>query len=172
MAQPRRQTARVLELQQTVQQGLRLLRPLLKDYPIRLHVELAPQPVYVWGHEAQIHQVLTNLVVNARDAMPDGGDLTVRVRQEGDSAVLEVQDTGVGMDEATLRRAFDPFFTTKAHQGGTGLGLTISYHIVRQHGGRIEVQSRPGHGSLFRVYFPVWSEGVHRAVQRTIVADR
>jgi signal transduction histidine kinase len=172
MAQPRRQTARVLELQQTVQQGLRLLRPLLKDYPIRLHVELAPQPVYVWGHEAQIHQVLTNLVVNARDAMPDGGDLTVRVRQEGGSAVLEVQDTGVGMDEATLRRAFDPFFTTKAHQGGTGLGLTISYHIVRQHGGRIEVQSRPGHGSLFRVYFPVWSEGVHRAVQRTIVADR
>ena len=172
MAQPRRQTARVLDLRQVVQQGIRLLRPILKDAPVRVELDLDRQPVHVWGHEAQIHQVLTNLVVNARDAMPEGGTITICVRCENGHAILEVRDTGVGMDTDVQQRIFDPFFTTKAHQGGTGLGLTITYHIVRQHGGTIEVESTPGQGSCFRIRMPAWSREVVYETRRTSAARR
>lgn len=108
---------------------------------------------------AQLEQVLVNLVVNARDAMPQGGALGVRVRGErrpvGDapeSVVLEVEDHGSGMDSETIQHVFDPFFTTKDH--GTGLGLASSYGIVLKHGGDILVDSEPGRGARFRVVLP------------------
>jgi len=118
--------------------------------------------VSVRADPALLEQVLVNLVVNARDAMPSGGRLVVRVDREtsaapggagkGDFALLEVSDSGVGMDEETRRHVFDPFFTTKSH--GTGLGLASSYGIVAQHGGEIVVESEPGRGTRFRVLLP------------------
>ena len=116
----------------------------------------------------QLQQALLNLVVNARDAMPEGGELTLRTRcvalggdaardlggEPGRYAVVAVADTGTGMDEKTRRQVFDPFFSTKDVGEGVGLGLSMVYGFVRQSGGFIEVDSRPGEGSTFKLYFP------------------
>jgi two-component system, NtrC family, sensor kinase len=100
----------------------------------------------------QLRQVFLNLILNALDAMPNGGTLTVRTLAGSTVALVEVQDTGVGIPTAVRERLFEPFFTTKPT--GTGLGLSISAHIVTQHGGQIEVESQEGQGSLFRVMLP------------------
>ncbi|HYA62891.1 MAG TPA: PAS domain S-box protein [Candidatus Sulfotelmatobacter sp.] len=120
---------------------------------------------------SQLEQVIANLAINARDAMPDGGSLVISTRNatglpEGDSSsgkgggasgwvVLEVKDSGSGMDEHTRNHLFEPFFTTKPVGKGTGLGLSTVYGIVRQFGGQIHVQSQPGTGSCFQIFFPV-----------------
>jgi two-component system NtrC family sensor kinase len=100
----------------------------------------------------QLTQVCLNLIINAVEAMPQGGTLTIVSAQRGDWLAIEVQDTGAGLapDEAT--RIFEPFYTTKAD--GTGLGLAVSYGIIQQHGGRIEVNSTPGQGTTFTVLLP------------------
>lgn len=106
---------------------------------------------------AELERVLVNLVANARDAMPDGGPIDVRVRREdrpgGQMVILEVEDQGIGMDDATRARLFDPYFTTKAN--GTGLGLAAAHGIVAACGGKMEVESVRGKGSTFRVVFPL-----------------
>jgi PAS domain S-box-containing protein len=136
---------------------------------IRLELRLTDSPLPVDGDPGQLEQVLLNLAVNARDAMPRGGTLefsserTAAGRGEGsageglersDLAVLRVRDTGLGIDEETLSRIFDPFFTTKAPGQGTGLGLSVAYGIVSAHGGLIHCTSEPGHGSTFTVTLP------------------
>jgi len=117
-------------------------------------VIFAPDPRLppVVGNSDQLRQVFLNLLLNAIDAMPDGGTLTVRTIAGPTVAVVEVQDTGIGIAEDIRARLFEPFFTNKPT--GTGLGLSISAHIVTQHGGQIEVDSRVGHGSTFRVVLP------------------
>jgi signal transduction histidine kinase/CheY-like chemotaxis protein len=122
-------------------------------------------PVLVQADPSLLEQVLVNLVVNARDAMPNGGRLDIEVKREANLlatsgnapaiAVLEVSDSGVGMDEDTRKRVFEPFFTTKVQ--GTGLGLASSHGIILQHQGDITVESRPGHGTRFRVTLPALS---------------
>ncbi len=137
---------------------------------VQLRQELAPAVSQVLADPAQIEQVLLNLIVNARDAMPSGGLITVEtanVRFEADSpemlqaglspgpfVLLAVSDNGIGMDQATQTRIFEPFFTTKETGRGTGLGLSTVYGIVRQTGGAISVVSERGRGASFRVYLP------------------
>ena len=138
-----------------------------KDITIRL--EIAPKPWTIRADATQVHQILTNLVVNARDAMPDGGILTLAVAnttvdagrtrghpdaRPGPYVVLTVSDTGMGIPLAVQQRLFEPFFTTKAVGKGTGLGLSTVHSIVRSHGGFIEVHSEPGHGARFTVFLP------------------
>lgn len=118
----------------------------------------------VWGDSRQIEQVVLNLVLNARDAMPEGGTITVRTGAlghdrsvelpPGDHVVLEVEDDGVGIDEETLDSIFEPFFTTKAAGHGTGLGLSTVLGTVERHGGRLAVDSEVGRGTRFTVYLP------------------
>jgi len=135
---------------------------------VELSLDLTPDLPPVLADPAQVEQVLVNLVVNARDAMPRGGRITVATRiaevpaagasperRPGRYAVLSVRDTGAGMDDDTLRHVFEPFFTTKPEGSGTGLGLSTVYGIARQHGGFVEVESRPSGGSTFRVWLPL-----------------
>jgi PAS domain S-box-containing protein len=129
-------------------------------------------PGLVFFDKSQLQQLLMNLCVNARDAMPDGGTLTIQTEaaaigpgdlktdasvQPGDYVLLTVSDTGCGMDEQTCRQIFEPFFTTKEKEAGTGMGLSTVYGIIKQNNGEIEVCSRPGEGTVFKVYLPVSS---------------
>jgi signal transduction histidine kinase len=108
----------------------------------------------VAGDEAQLQQILLNLALNARDAMPEGGALEIATRADGASILLTVRDTGTGMDAATRARAFEPFFTTKEVGKGTGLGLATVKRVVEQHGGRIDLLSEPGRGTRVEISLP------------------
>jgi PAS domain S-box-containing protein len=122
---------------------------------IKVRRELAAAPVSVFAIEHQLQQVFLNLFLNARDAMPRGGWLTVVTRVDGDQAIAEIADTGSGIPPEQLARIYDPFFTTKAIGRGTGLGLSISYGIVREHDGAIRCDSTVGHGTRFTVSMPL-----------------
>jgi signal transduction histidine kinase/CheY-like chemotaxis protein len=156
---------KLVELGQLVSTVERMLRRLVGP-----NVQLAIENVHkaaVRADASMIEQVLVNLVVNASEAMPQGGrlyvrvDVTVAAKGEAAQALLEVTDSGIGMDSETQRQVFDPFFTTKAH--GTGLGLASSYGIIKQHGGDIVVDSEPGRGTSFRVLLPLVAREVTTA---------
>src|SRR6185436_9707016 len=147
----------------------KILRRLIGE-DVELKVVTAKDLGTVKADPSQIEQVLMNLAVNARDAMPKGGQLTIETRNQtlsrprtgaggepmpaGDYVVIAVTDTGIGMDEATRRRIFEPFFTTKEPGKGTGMGLSTVYGIVKQSSGHIEVTSQLGRGATFAVYLP------------------
>ena len=126
------------------------------DLDVRLDASLAPTK----ADPGQLQQVVLNLALNARDAMPDGGTLTIATANEGPNVVLTVSDTGEGMDEETLARVFEPFFTTKPAGEGTGLGLATVYGIVKQTGGEVSVRSARGEGTIFEVSLPRSSDSV------------
>jgi len=109
----------------------------------------------------QLELAVLNLALNARDAMPGGGMLEVRTAAQNGSVEIEVTDTGTGIPAEHLHRIFDPFFTTKASGRGTGLGLSVTYGIVREHSGSIEVESLPGKGTQFSLELPLARKAVH-----------
>jgi signal transduction histidine kinase len=115
----------------------------------------------VEGDATQLHQILMNLCINARDAMPSGGILEVRTSAHNGSVEIEVVDTGAGIPREHIHRIFDPFFTTKASGRGTGLGLSVSYGIIKEHAGKVDVRSAPGKGTSFHVEFPAVRKPVH-----------
>jgi PAS domain S-box-containing protein len=133
---------------------LALVEHQLDGSKIRVRRELAPHVPPVRGNENRIQQVFFNLILNARDAMPSGGWLTLRTHADDDTVVVEVSDTGHGIRREHIRRIYDPFFTTKGIGKGTGLGLSVSYGIVQEHGGAIFVESDPGQGTTFQVALP------------------
>jgi CheY-like chemotaxis protein len=126
---------------------------------IELILHLSPDLEQVLADSGQLHQVLMNLVVNARDAMPNGGKVTIETKNATDAAgacvCLAVSDTGTGMGDDVKQHLFEPFFTTKDQGKGTGLGLATVYGIVQQAGGRIEVTSELGQGTTFQIYLPI-----------------
>ena len=122
--------------------------------PLRMELKLPPIPA-VMGRPSELNEVVTNLILNAIDAMPAGGTLTIHTHVErGDVVVLTVADTGTGMPEAVRKRVFDPFFTTKG-EAGTGLGLSVSYSIVKRHSGEMRVDSVLGRGTMFTIVLPM-----------------
>ncbi|HET7113077.1 MAG TPA: ATP-binding protein, partial [Pyrinomonadaceae bacterium] len=119
---------------------------------VRSYSEEVPQ---AYGNAGKLQQVFTNLLLNARDAIPDGGRITVMTSTgEDGSLVVEVADTGVGIAPENVAKIYDPFYTTKGVGQGTGLGLAVSYGIVQEHAGHISVDSMPGRGTTFRITLP------------------
>jgi PAS domain S-box-containing protein len=143
-----------VDLNSVVGDVLSLLEPQLVSGQMKVRRELCPSPVLVTGIEHKLQQVFLNLFLNARDAMPKGGWLTVSTRIEDDRVVAEVGDTGSGIPSEHLSRIYDPFFTTKRIGKGTGLGLSITYGIVREHEGTLTCQSSVGQGTKFIVSLP------------------
>ena len=133
---------------------------------VKVRRELTGHPLVVSGAEHKLQQVFLNLLLNARDAMPKGGWLTVVTRAEGSSAVVEVADTGSGIPSECLSRIYDPFFTTKAIGQGTGLGLSITYGIVREHDGTITCDSSVGQGTRFTLALPLAEAAVSHPARR------
>lgn len=161
-----------LNLNRSVEQSTKLLERTIARM-LEIEVIAEQDLAIIHADPTQMDQILMNLAVNARDAMPRGGRLIIETRNvvldkeycrshveahEGPHVLLRVSDTGHGMDEETRERIFEPFFSTKEHGRGTGLGLAMVFGIVKQHGGHITCESHPGQGTTFRIYFPV-SEG-------------
>lgn len=147
-----------VDLKESIEEILSLIDHKLKNMNIRLALELASvPPLYAQGERLQ--QVFINIILNALDAMPQGGELGIKLSQENEAAVVRVSDTGTGIRPEHLSHIFDPFFTTKGVGKGTGLGLSISYATVKEHDGRIQVRSDVGRGSTFTIILPVGRDG-------------
>ena len=162
---------KTIEINTVVLNIQKMLVRLIKEN-IRIELKLTPDIWTIFGDSCNIEQIVLNLVVNANDAMPDGGKLTIMteniiVDEEihggnpdaffGKCVRLSICDSGTGMDKETVNRIFEPFFTTKELGKGTGLGLAVLYGIVKQHKGWVAVESTPGKGTSFRIYFPFYS---------------
>ena len=143
-----------LDLNKVAHETLSLVEPMLRASKISLNLQFTSDLPRVYGNYGKLQQVFMNLILNARDAMPLGGELTLVTEAENSTVRVEVCDNGVGISPDHLNKIFDPFFTTKASSRGTGLGLAVTYGIIREHSGRVQVKSRVGHGTTFRLEFP------------------
>lgn len=176
-----------LKLSEVVPGALNMLRPILPE-SIDLQLQRDEEVGTIRADAGAVEQILMNLITNARDAMPKGGALRVETRRTwldeehcrthgwgdvGEYAALIVSDTGSGMDTETRRRIFEPFFTTKAEGAGTGLGMSMVFGLVKQHGGFVDLYSEPAQGSSVKIYFPVIPDEVAGAVgSRVLEAPR
>lgn len=150
-----------LDLNKVIRETLSLVEPMLRASKISLNAQLTSALPSVYGNYGKLQQVLMNLIMNARDAMPRGGELTLATECENSTVHVEVSDNGVGIPPDHLSRIFDPFFTTKSTSRGTGLGLAVTYGIIREHSGEIRVESSVGKGTTFRLEFPAARKAVN-----------
>jgi signal transduction histidine kinase len=137
-----------------LQEVATLSTPALEESNIDLIQSLTDSTTEILGSRDKLKQVFLNLLMNARDAMPRGGRITIESRQENGQIMVTVSDTGIGIPPENINRIFDAFFTTKSMVSGVGLGLAVSYGIVKQHDGTITVRSTPGQGTSFHLSFP------------------
>lgn len=160
---------RVLDLNEVITEHMAMMKRVIGEN-IELEFLASSETIYINGDQAMIGQMLMNIFLNARDAMPEGGRILLKTKRvfldsdfcktnssndQGYYAMLSISDTGCGMDKVTLSRIFEPFFSTKGISAGTGLGLSTVFGIVKQHEGIITASSEPGNGTGFRIYFPV-----------------
>ena len=150
-----------VNLNRTIQETLSLLEHQLQKAGVIIRTDFASDAPVIHGNAGKLQQVFLNLFINARDAMPSGGRLEIRTWREGSRARVEVADTGSGIAPEHLHRIYDPFFTTKAARKGTGLGLSVSYGIIQEHDGFIEVSNRPSGGARFFIDFPMPSSSAN-----------
>ncbi len=143
-----------VDVHRVLDDTLQLLEPQLRQSQIEVVREYVAERSEAFGNPAKLQQVFTNLIMNARDAIPNGGHITLITKSEGEAVTIEVTDTGVGIAPENIARIYDPFFTTKGVGRGTGLGLFVTYGIVQEHSGHIGVESAPGRGTTFRITLP------------------
>lgn len=157
---------KLLDINRVLDLTCELLIHQLDDQGTKLIKSYEPNLPPIMGDANQLQQVFTNIIMNAHQAMPDGGELRITSRQLGDEIQVLFADTGSGIPPENLKRIFDPFFTTKEVGQGTGLGLSVSYGIVQSHGGTIEVESKVGVGSVFVVRLPIAHEQIEEAREK------
>jgi PAS domain S-box-containing protein len=150
-----------IDVNRVVEETLSLVAHPLKTSQIQVVRQFGATLPAVRGSANKLQQVFLNLFLNARDAMPGGGMLEVRTAAHNGSVEVEIADTGAGIAREHIHRIFDPFFTTKATGRGTGLGLSVSYGIIKEHSGKIDVRSTPGKGTSFHVEFPAVRKAIH-----------
>jgi two-component system, NtrC family, sensor kinase len=150
-----------VDINSVLEETLALVQHPLKTARVNVVKNYKQELPAVLGSITRLQQVFLNLFMNARDAMPQGGLLQVSTQTYNGSVAIEVTDTGAGISPENLQRIFDPFFTTKATGRGTGLGLSVSYGIIKEHAGKVDVRSTPGKGTSFRLEFPVARKVVH-----------
>ena len=145
-----------IDINKLLDDTLQLLDPQLRQSNIEIAKDYANVPPKIFGDSGKLQQVFTNLIINARDAILNGGTITLTTKYKGESEiVIEVADTGTGIKPENLNKIFDPFFTTKAVGSGTGLGMAVSYGIVQEHSGTISASSKLGEGATFRLSLPI-----------------
>jgi two-component system NtrC family sensor kinase len=142
------------DLRETLEGCLRLTDYLIRKGRVKVKTDLPSDPVWATYDPQQIEQVVINLIQNAVQAMPEGGQLETRMVDQGEQVLLEISDTGKGIQPENLSRIFEPFFTTKPEGQGTGMGLAVTYGIVSRHGGQIDVQSQIDEGTTFSIILP------------------
>lgn len=142
------------DLHRVLDDTLQLVEPQLRNTRLMIEKRYHSNLPYGWGNPAKLQQVFMNMILNARDAMPQGGTLTVSTSLNDTQLIVDFEDTGVGIAPENIPKIYDPFFTTKGVGQGTGLGLAVSYGIVQEHGGRIFVSSTTGEGTRFRIKLP------------------
>ena len=150
-----------VNLNAVVEEVLTLVAHPFRTAQVQVTRNLQQELPAVLGSNNKLQQVFLNLFLNARDAMPSGGMVEIRTAAHNGSVEVEIIDTGGGIPRENLNRIFDPFFTTKSSGRGTGLGLSVSYGIVKEHAGKVDVRSTPGKGTSFRLEFPVARKAVH-----------
>jgi hypothetical protein len=144
-----------IDIARVLNDTLQLLEPQLRRSQIEIVRDYESDAPLVYGNGGKLQQVFTNLILNARDAIPDGGRITLSMKTSDDGLlIVEVIDTGIGIAPENVAKIYDPFYTTKGVGRGTGLGLAVSYGIVQEHAGHISVDSTPGHGTTFRITLP------------------
>jgi len=155
-----------IEINKLLNDTLQLLEPQLRKSGVEIVKDYCPEPPFIYGNGGKLQQVFTNLILNARDAMFSGGTITLTTYvNKDDELIVKVADTGEGISNENLGRVFDPFFTTKGVGNGTGLGLAVTYGIVQEHSGTIEVSSQKGDGAVFKLVFPPATRERQRAVR-------
>ena len=147
-----------IEVNKLLNDTLQLLEPQLRKSEVSIVKDYTEDLPKIFGSGGKLQQVMTNLILNARDAMIGAGTITLRTRSTDENVVIEVSDDGAGIPPENLKKVFDPFFTTKGVGNGTGLGLAVSYGIVQEHSGEIVVQSSEGEGTTFQITFPIANE--------------
>jgi two-component system, NtrC family, sensor kinase len=144
-----------IDVARVLDDTLQLLEPQLRRSQIEIVRNYDDDAPEAYGNAGKLQQVFTNLILNARDAIPDGGRITISTGVADDgSLVAEISDTGIGIAPENVAKIYDPFYTTKGVGQGTGLGLAVSYGIIQEHAGRISVESEPGQGTTFRITLP------------------
>jgi len=157
-SKPEQEIKKPVDLNVIADEILLLHEKQLQEHSIKIKTDFCKDLGQVHASTNQLRQVFLNMVSNARDAMPDGGTLTVRTFSENGFAKIQFSDTGVGIRQENLDKIFDSFFTTKTSVKGVGLGLSVCYGFIKDHGGDIQVQSVLGEGTTFTILMPFYKE--------------
>ena len=168
-SKPDQEERKPVDINTVLDEILLLTQKQLQENDIRLSVSLADNLHQVNASTNQLRQVFLNMISNAKDAMPNGGTLTIKTKEEYDNILIEVSDTGVGMKEEEAIKIFDAFFTTKDSVKGVGLGLSVCYGFIKDHAGDIKVKSEFGAGTTFTIHLPVYKDNVEEIETQTSV---
>ena len=157
-SRPSKGESKPLDINQSIESVVKLLEHQFSLSNVKINIQFNTGLPIIAADEKQLQEVIMNLLNNARDAMSEGGEITINTSLDGEYLKINIKDSGVGMDDKTLTRVFEPFFTTK--EKGTGLGLSVCYGIIKAHGGKIEVKSQPQKGTNVHIWLPLKAEGV------------